>query len=200
MNVKPINNKLRAGRGWTDAASESRAKLVWAMPSREEENEVKPLLLAIALPWWRCKAFFGFAQEQATESHSFGKINLMVLKHTPRGNWSFLRRNRCSSRIGVANNAHSRCRLSIAQASLALRSAQAFFSWRWRTPSPRDSESKLSLSSRLRRSLTCCYKTKEEKDWMLSCLKSTGYLFVCKTAVYFWQFLHKIAVLFWQID
>jgi len=46
------------------------------MPSREEENEVKPLLLAIALPWWRCKAFFGFAQEQATESHSFGKINL----------------------------------------------------------------------------------------------------------------------------
>ena len=27
----------------------------------------------------------------------------------------------------VANNAHSRCRLSIAQASLALRSAQAFF-------------------------------------------------------------------------
>ena len=27
------------------------------MPSREEENEVKPLLLTIALPWWRCKAF-----------------------------------------------------------------------------------------------------------------------------------------------
>ena len=41
--------------------------------------------------------------------------------------------------------------------------------------------------------------TKEEKDWMLSCLKSTGYLFVCKAAVYFWQFLRKIAVLFWQI-
>ena len=100
----------------------------------------------------------------------------------------------------VANNAHSRCRLGIVKVNFPSPLGSGVLWLCPRTPSPRDSESKLSLSSRLRRSLTCCYKTKEEKDWMLSCLKSTEYLFVCKTAVYFWQFLYKIAVLFWQID
>ena len=45
------------------------------MPSHEEENEVKPLLLAIALPWWRCKAYYYMLlQDERRKRHPQGVI------------------------------------------------------------------------------------------------------------------------------